>query len=63
MIVFGGIHEVTRELNDMCAFDLKQRRWIQFFEEMNSPVKGSWGNSARKREESPQSIRKRYSVM
>ena len=39
MLIFGGIHEVTKELDDMHIFDFKNKRWIQFFEEMSSPVK------------------------
>jgi hypothetical protein len=38
MIVFGGIYEVTKELNDMHLFDMRQKRWIQFFEETGSPL-------------------------
>lgn len=34
MIVFGGIHEVTKELDDMFLFDFRNRRWILFFEEI-----------------------------
>ena len=39
MIVFGGIHEVTKELDDMVLFDFVNKRWIQFFEEGASPNK------------------------
>lgn len=39
MIVFGGIYEVTRELDDMHLFDFRNKRWIEFFEEASSPVK------------------------
>jgi hypothetical protein len=28
LIVFGGIYEVTKELNDMWAFSFKQNKWI-----------------------------------
>jgi N-acetylneuraminic acid mutarotase len=28
MLVFGGIHEVTKELDDMIIYDFKNRRWI-----------------------------------
>lgn len=38
MLVFGGIFEVTKELNDMHLFDMRQKRWIQFFEETGSPM-------------------------
>ena len=37
LLVFGGILEVTRELNDMWLFDFKNKRWITFFEEAASP--------------------------
>ena len=39
MLVFGGIYEVTRELDDMHLFDFRNKRWIEFFEEASSPVK------------------------
>ena len=38
MVVFGGIYEVTKELNDMNLFDFRSKRWISFFEETNSPI-------------------------
>lgn len=37
MLIIGGIFEVTRELDDMLLFDFRNRRWITFFEELNSP--------------------------
>ena len=40
MIIYGGIFEVTKELNDMHVFDLKNERWLCLFEELNSPKKG-----------------------
>lgn len=39
MLIFGGIFEVTKELDDMILFDFRNKRWIQFFEENSSPVK------------------------
>ena len=39
LIIFGGVFEVTKELDDMYLFDLKNKRWIVFFEEESSPVK------------------------
>jgi hypothetical protein len=39
MIIFGGIFEVTKELDDMHVFDFRNKRWITFFEEMGSPLK------------------------
>ena len=37
MIIYGGILEVTKELNDMHVFNLQSERWICLFEELNSP--------------------------
>lgn len=39
MIIYGGIYEITKELNDMHIFDMKQDKWICLFEEINSPKK------------------------
>jgi len=39
MIVFGGIFEITKELNDVHLFDFKKSRWITLFEETSSPRK------------------------
>jgi hypothetical protein len=39
MIIYGGIFEVTKELNDMHVFDFKKQQWIVMFEELNSPQK------------------------
>ena len=39
MLVFGGIYEVTKELNDLYIYDFRNKRWITFFEEACSPAK------------------------
>jgi Kelch motif len=43
MLIFGGIFEVTKELNDLMAFDLTTKQWITLFEELgpanNSPTR------------------------
>lgn len=31
MIIYGGIYEVTKELNDMYVFDLRQDKWVCLF--------------------------------
>ena len=36
MIVFGGILDVTKELDDMMIYDLEQKRWTQLFEGLNT---------------------------
>jgi len=40
LIIFGGIYEITKELNDLHMFDLTKRRWVTVFDESNSPVRG-----------------------
>ena len=39
MLVFGGIFEVIKELNDICAFSIAQKRWMYLSEDKNSPAK------------------------
>lgn len=39
MIVFGGIFEITKELNDFYLFDFRKSRWFTLFEESNSPTR------------------------
>ena len=33
MLVFGGILEVTKELNDLWVFDLRSKKWVALFED------------------------------
>ena len=40
MTLFGGIYEITKELNDFHLFDFKRNKWITIFEETYSPKKG-----------------------
>jgi hypothetical protein len=54
-IIFGGIYEVTKELDDMHVFDFRNKRWITFFEEMGSPLKR---NAIISRDSSPTANRK-----
>ncbi len=45
MIVFGGILDVCKELDDLVIYDLDKRRWIHLFEEvMLSPIRQKYGN-------------------
>ena len=40
MLVFGGIFEVTKELNDLQIFDFTTKRWSTLYEELSySPQK------------------------
>ena len=39
MILFGGIYEITKELNDLHIFDFSKNTWVTLFEESNSPLK------------------------
>jgi hypothetical protein len=44
MIIFGGILDITKELDDMIIFDLDKRKWVQLFEElMLSPIRQKYG--------------------
>lgn len=39
MVIFGGIFEITKELNDFYLFDFRKNRWVTLFEEQLSPKK------------------------
>lgn len=42
LVMFGGIYELTKELGDCYAFDVKSSSWYTLFEEFDSPThKGS----------------------
>ena len=34
MIIYGGIHDVCKELNDMHLFDMVEDRWLCLFDEL-----------------------------
>lgn len=36
ILVFGGIFEVTKELNDVCAFSISQNRWVHICQDVSS---------------------------
>lgn len=38
LILFGGIFELTKELGDCYAYDVKSKSWYTLFEEVDSPV-------------------------
>jgi hypothetical protein len=35
MVIFGGIYEITKELNDMHIFDFERNSWINIYEDLN----------------------------
>jgi hypothetical protein len=35
MVIFGGIYEITKELNDMHIFDFERNTWINIYEDLN----------------------------
>ena len=37
MVIFGGLFELTKELNDLYVFDLKNIKWIKIFDESDAP--------------------------
>jgi hypothetical protein len=39
MIIFGGIYEITKELNDLYLYDFKKNKWITVCEEAHSPMR------------------------
>jgi hypothetical protein len=39
LIIFGGIHEITHELNDLHIFDFNTQSWEKIFDETASPGK------------------------
>jgi hypothetical protein len=43
MMIFGGIYEITKELNDLLAFDFSKGEWSTVFEELGpaSPSKAA----------------------
>ena len=45
MIIYGGIYDVCKELNDLHVFDMKNEKWICLFEEQNSPRKVGTSNN------------------
>lgn len=45
MLIYGGIFEVCKELNDMHLFDLQSDQWLCVFEELNSPKKAQNGGN------------------
>ena len=46
MIIYGGIEEITKELNDMHIFDCRTEKWMVLFEEINSPKKARQENDS-----------------
>ena len=40
MLIYGGIIDITKELDDLLIYDLEKRKWIQLFDELLlSPIK------------------------
>ncbi len=39
MVLFGGIYEITKELNDFYLYDFQENKWVTLFEESMSPKK------------------------
>jgi hypothetical protein len=35
MVIFGGMYEITKELNDMHIFDFESNTWINIYEDLN----------------------------
>ena len=41
MTLFGGIFEITKELNDFHLYDFQRNKWVTLYEETYSPKKGA----------------------
>ena len=39
MIIFGGIYEITKELDDLLVYDFRTNKWVTIFYECASPLK------------------------
>lgn len=37
LVIFGGIWDVTKELNDLHLYSFQQNKWITVFNSANSP--------------------------
>lgn len=46
MVVFGGIHEITKELKDLILFSFSNNKWIILERDNISPMKAANGMSA-----------------
>jgi len=44
MVIFGGIIEITKELDDLVLFDIDNTKWVQLFEELQSPLRLKTGS-------------------
>ena len=34
MVIFGGMYEITKELNDMHLYDFETNTWINIYEDL-----------------------------
>lgn len=46
MLIFGGIFEVTKELNDLQSFDFTTRKWQAIFEELSPAATANVGGGS-----------------
>ena len=51
MIIFGGIFEVTKELNDLYAYSIEDNRWILLQEDPYAVPVHQRGHSAQPKKE------------
>lgn len=45
MVIFGGIFEITRELNDCHIYSIRENKWYNLFEETGPAQQGKKGLS------------------
>jgi hypothetical protein len=46
ILLFGGIFEITKELNDLHAFDIESNTWVTLYQECSSPTKSKDANNS-----------------
>lgn len=33
MLIYGGMYDITKELNDMHMFDMEHNKWVKIYED------------------------------
>ena len=49
MLIFAGIHEVTKELNDLAVYNFGSKKWVHMFNEpptKRPPIQNPLDNSS-----------------
>ena len=38
MVIFGGLQDITKELNDMHVFDMENMKWMRIYDDVATVV-------------------------